>query len=140
MLRTFWIILCLLDFSVHSAPLKPPVCPQYSEFAKQRHPGNLSAGIHQLPYQRPEIRCRKFFSQEVEDTILRMKDEIEDPDLFRLFENAYPNTLDTAILWTGFAYTDASNTSYSDEDLAFVITGDMQASRFFEGRAEADGV
>ena len=119
--------LCI-SISVQSLPLAPPVCPPYARYSKQRHPGNQSVGIHQLPYQRPDVNCRKFYSQEVEDAILQMRDKIQDPDLFRLFENAYPNTLDTAIRWTGFAYADGPETKYTDEDLAFVITGDMYAS------------
>ncbi|KAL8746177.1 MAG: hypothetical protein Q9190_001760, partial [Brigantiaea leucoxantha] len=52
---------------------------------------------------------------------------IADPDLFRLFENSYPNTLDTAVLWSGFAFANGVGPPYSDEDLAFVITGDINA-------------
>ena len=102
-----------------------PTCPHYGSHAKQRHEGNRSIGLHELPYQRPSIECRTFLSPDVEESILRLKGKIHDPDLFRLFENAFPNTLDTAILWTGFAYEKGSETKHTDEDLAFVITGDM---------------
>lgn len=60
-------------------------------------------------------------STNVETAITQMKQRIHDPDLFRLFENTYPNTLDTAIKWRGVA---ANN---SAEELCFVITGDIDA-------------
>jgi len=54
----------------------------------------------------------------VEDTITRLNSSITDRDLFRLFQNSFPNTLDTAIKWKGYA-------AGTDEELTFVITGDM---------------
>ncbi|KAI1082172.1 glycoside hydrolase family 125 protein [Whalleya microplaca] len=66
-------------------------------------------------------QCRTFNSTRIEDAINQLKREIYDPDLFRLFENTFPNTLDTAIKWRGVA---ANN---SQEELAFVITGDINA-------------
>ncbi|KAL8731104.1 MAG: hypothetical protein Q9166_003632 [cf. Caloplaca sp. 2 TL-2023] len=108
-------------------------CPRYEIFSKDRTKKHLSGGRYQLPYQRPIKQCRKFHSPVLEGTIARLRKKIADPDLFRLFENAYPNTLDTAVLWTGFAASDNTGlpstnyTTHSDEDLAFIITGDINA-------------
>ena len=121
----FTSILALsLPAVVDTAPLRvEPECPSYSYYSRDRHDGQLSTGRYQLPYQRPTKKCRTFTSPELEETIERLVGKIADPDLSRLFENAYPNTLDTAVRWTGFA-RDANNAT-TDEDLAFIITGDM---------------
>ena len=115
--------------SVHSLPV--PIigqkCPDYAHWANQRDGKELSEGRYQLPFQRPSEDCRTFYSQEVEDAIERLRAKIADPDLFRLFENAFPNTLDTAVKWKGFAWKDGKESESTDEDLAFVITGDMYA-------------
>ncbi|KAL7619643.1 hypothetical protein AAE478_010184 [Parahypoxylon ruwenzoriense] len=95
-------------------------CPSYSSYSQTRN-SPLSTGAYKLAYQRPSPECRTFNSSLVDDAISRMKDAIYDPDLSRLFENTFPNTLDTAIKWRGFA---ANNT---EEELAFVITGDINA-------------
>ena len=92
-------------------------CPDYSTYAQEHH-GPYSSGKYNLSSQRPAPTCRTFESQDVEDAIDRLNKTIHDPDLFRLFQNAYPNTLDTAIKWHGTA-------EGSDEELTFVITGDM---------------
>ncbi|KAI9739784.1 MAG: hypothetical protein M1834_006505 [Cirrosporium novae-zelandiae] len=95
-------------------------CPDYTTYAEEYH-GPFSSGTYNLSYQRPSSECRNFSSQSVENTIIRLKSVISDPDLYRLFENSYPNTLDTAIKWHGYA----SNST--DEELTFIITGDINA-------------
>jgi meiotically up-regulated gene 157 (Mug157) protein len=95
-------------------------CPDYSVYSQQRHPP-FSTGRYQLSSMRPAPECRTFNSSDVEDLIAGMEPVIADPDLYRLFENSYPNTLDTAIRWRGVA---ANN---SAEELTFVITGDINA-------------
>jgi len=93
-------------------------CPDYSDYSKTKHQP-FSTGKYQLSYMRPDPACRTFNSSIVEDTITSMKSVIKDPDLYRIFQNSYPNSLDTAVKWKGVA---ANN---SDEELTFLITGDM---------------
>ena len=95
-------------------------CPDYSSYSQARHEP-FSSGRHALSYQRPAPACRTFNSSAVETLLADMTSVIADPDLYRLFENAYPNTLDTAIRWRGRA---ANN---SAEELTFIITGDIDA-------------
>lgn len=95
-------------------------CPDYTDYSTERHLP-YSNGTFQLSYMRPDPACRTFNSSAVEAIITEMQSIITDPDLYRLFENAYPNTLDTAIKWKGYA---ANN---SAEELTFIITGDINA-------------
>ena len=132
----FLILLRVLQTKVYAAAIPPqdPLiheapCPNYATYSQTRHENDLSPGRYHLPFQRPSKECRTYHSEEVEDAIVRMKAKIHDPDLYRLFENAFPNTLDTAVKWKGFAWanetTDEGIGEETDEDLAFVITGDM---------------
>ncbi|OAA61934.1 DUF1237 domain containing protein [Niveomyces insectorum RCEF 264] len=110
----------LLAGRTATAAALPAGCPDYSAYSMQPHPP-LSNGSYQLGYMRPEPACRTFNSSAVEKTLASVGDAIADPDLRRLFTNAFPNTLDTAIRWTGFAADDP------DQELTFVITGDINA-------------
>ena len=101
-------------------PLVLAQCPDYTDYSAVQHPP-LSSGRYQLAYQRPSPECRTFTIPEVENAIKNITSQISDPDLARLFTNAFPNTLDTTIAWKGRAHND------SGEDLAFVITGDITA-------------
>jgi len=95
-------------------------CPDDSVYSTEPH-SPFSSGRYNLSYQRPEPACRTFNSSGVEDTIARVMSDIADADLQRLYENAFPNTLDTAIRWKGYA------NGSEDEELTFVITGDINA-------------
>jgi meiotically up-regulated gene 157 (Mug157) protein len=95
-------------------------CPDYSSHSQARHEP-FSLGNHALSYARPAPACRTFNSSTVETLLTNLTATIADPDLYRLFENTYPNTLDTAVRWRGHA---ADN---PDEELAFIITGDIDA-------------
>lgn len=67
--------------------------------------------------QRPKLADRKFTSKAVEAIIKKVKADIKDPEVAWLFENCYPNTLDTTV-------------NYSEKDGkpdTFVITGDINA-------------
>lgn len=89
----------------------------------------LSEGWRKFPYSRPSPECRTFNLPAMEELIKKMKGIIKDPDLFRLFENSYPNTLDTMIKWRGFAKVpgaDGGEDRVTDEELTYVITGDVR--------------
>lgn len=66
---------------------------------------------------RPALADRKFVSEAVEQTIARIKKQIADPELACLFENCFPNTLDTTV---DFEMIDGKPDT-------FVITGDIDA-------------
>ncbi|KAI0068999.1 hypothetical protein BV25DRAFT_1792433 [Artomyces pyxidatus] len=90
-------------------------CPDYTTFA-QFPQGNVSTGPLKLPFMRPAPACRTFNSSAVETVIHDITSRMKDPDLARLFENTFPNTLDTTIKYFS-----------PSENLAFIITGDITA-------------
>ncbi|KAK4205503.1 hypothetical protein QBC40DRAFT_320377 [Triangularia verruculosa] len=96
-------------------------CPDYSSYSKTRHEP-FSSGRYALSSARPPPLCRTFNSSALESLLSSVGDTIADPDLRRLFENTYPNTLDTAIKWHGF-----SSSNPDSEELTFIITGDINA-------------
>ncbi|KAI1310599.1 glycoside hydrolase family 125 protein [Xylaria venustula] len=120
MLRFSALLLSSLAATAHATLRGRAACPDYSDYSTQVHQP-VSAGKYQLSFMRPEQACRKYTLPEVEQTIDEMKDLVKDPDLSRLFENAFPNTLDTTITWKGFA------NNGTDEELTFVTTGDIVA-------------
>jgi len=67
--------------------------------------------------RRPPLEKRKFTSEAVEAKIAEMKKSIGDPELAWMFENCFPNTLDTTVR---FEMRDSKPDT-------FVITGDINA-------------
>ena len=82
-----------------------------------------------LPYQRPSPHCRTFSSPLVEKIIEDITARIVDKDLARIFENAFPNTLDTTVRW----HVDRPNHKTAAKDgiwtglQSFIVTGDINA-------------
>ncbi|PWK28623.1 hypothetical protein LV89_00827 [Arcicella aurantiaca] len=70
-----------------------------------------------FPVVRVATDKRNFSSSAIEDTIARMKVKIKDPELAWLFENCFPNTLDTTVNFK----------MKGDRPDTFVITGDIHA-------------
>jgi meiotically up-regulated gene 157 (Mug157) protein len=70
-----------------------------------------------FPSRRPHQSERKFTSRSVEETILRVKAKVKDPHLAWMFENCYPNTLDTTVQ---VGVVDGKPDT-------FIITGDIDA-------------
>jgi len=77
-------------------------------------PGVASA---QQASRRPPKGERRFTSEAVEAEIARVKAKIADPELAWLFENCYPNTLDTTVFLG----------EVDGKPDTFVITGDIDA-------------
>nr|OQO26137.1 hypothetical protein B0A51_07563 [Rachicladosporium sp. CCFEE 5018] len=94
-------------------------CPDYLDYALEPH-GPYSGGRYNLSYQRPRPECRTIQIGDVDAETEIIKGKIADPDLRQLFGNAYPNTLDTAVKWKGYA-------NGTNEELTFLITGDIDA-------------
>lgn len=68
--------------------------------------------------QRPPASARRFVSKAVEAEIKAVKARIADPEIAWLFENCYPNTLDTTVAQFG---------TFGGKPDAVVITGDINA-------------
>ena len=81
--------------------------------------GRINGKLMENPFKsnRPAPADRRFTSKAVEETISKVKKEMADEELAWMFENCFPNTLDTTVTYTekdGFPST-------------YVITGDIDA-------------
>ena len=97
----------------------------------------FSEGPLELPYQRPHLDCRKFSSPAAEKVINDLYPHLKDRDLAQIFRNAFPNTLDTTVLWhvdgvssqalPSRMLTRDKNSWKPDRAYSFVVTGDINA-------------
>ncbi len=71
----------------------------------------------ELPQARPAVGARHFTSEAVETAIQQIQKKIPDRALATLFENCFPNTLDTTV-WPG---------NYGGKPDTYVVTGDIDA-------------
>ncbi|MCJ1477719.1 hypothetical protein MMC13_006392 [Lambiella insularis] len=110
-------------------------CPEYQHYAVFPH-RPWSEGPLALPYQRPSLHCRTFNSPLVEKVVEDVTSRMKDKDLARLFENAFPNTLDTTVRWHvdgSQKKPKAKHHSWGASDGAwegsqsFIVTGDINA-------------
>ena len=79
--------------------------------------GQIKNNIDKYVTNRPMYLDRTFSSPAVEETIKFIKSEIKDPQLSWIFENCYPNTLDTTV---DYEIIDGKPDT-------FIITGDIDA-------------
>ncbi|KAF8532869.1 hypothetical protein BDD12DRAFT_868013 [Trichophaea hybrida] len=94
-------------------------CPDYALYSTRRHPPYTDS-LYKIPYQRPAQECRLFTSEAVEKKIKEITSKMASVDLARLFENCFPNTLDTTVRWH-LASKDPKKVQ------SFIVTGDINA-------------
>ena len=114
------IFTALAGLSLSTLTVRAAFCPDYTTYSQQYH-APFSAGKYNLSSQRPIYPCRTWNSTDVNELIQDYKSVIKDPDLYQLFSNAWPNSLDTTIAYHGYA--DAA----TGEESTFIITGDINA-------------
>lgn len=101
--RTFLRHSSLFLIGTAMAPARSMVLPLFAETAFES--------------KRPPVEKRTFLSEEVEKTIRQVKALIADEELAWLFENCYPNTLDTTVDFE----------LIGGKPDTFIITGDIDA-------------
>ena len=86
--------------------------PSWAKDSLQR-----KVNVQEFVSKRPALSKRNFTSKAVEETITRIKTKIKDPKLAWMFENCFPNTLDTTVKFS----------MKGNKPDTFVITGDIDA-------------
>lgn len=92
-------------------------CEDYTTYSMRPHKP-LSKGELELPFMRPPDECKTFKSHAIEAVIDDYDVRMKDRDLFQIFRNSFPNTLDTTILW---------HDNNMKSPRTFISTGDIHA-------------
>jgi len=87
-------------------------------FSKISNAAGMLEDIKIFNSKRPAPAERKFTSEIIEKTIVQIKSKMKDEELAWIFENCFPNTLDTTITKHGLL---------NNKQDTFVITGDIPA-------------
>src|SRR6188768_3094343 len=77
----------------------------------------FSQAVYDYESKRPALADRRFTSDTVEETIRQMKASLSSKELGWLFENCFPNTLDTTVFYE----------EHNGVPDTYVITGDIDA-------------
>jgi uncharacterized protein len=96
--------------------LKTTAVAAANSLAPRSAPG-LDSEAGPIASRRPPLAKRRFTSEAVEARIQQIKKSIADPELAWLFENCFPNTLDTTV----------QAGEFEGKPDTFVITGDIEA-------------
>ena len=90
---------------------------QASDYVLSKDNTHVATTVLKYKTKRPLLQDRQFVSQAVEAEIRRIKSELTNPKLAWMFENCFPNTLDTTVR---YRKTDG-------KDDTVVYTGDIHA-------------
>lgn len=105
------------QFSVGSMAFVTGLVHQANSFHAFAQSAPVRTGAQADVSHRPPVNKRAFVSSAVEDTIAEVKRKIRSPRLASLFENCYPNTLDTTV----------QVSEHNGRPDTFIITGDISA-------------
>ena len=93
--------------------LQQAQCPSYVSYSQTAHKP-LTNGALGLPYMRPSSQCRTFKSDTIEQYIETMTEKISDPDLARLFQNAFPKQVIPSRSMPRAALTNRQHSRHND--------------------------
>jgi meiotically up-regulated gene 157 (Mug157) protein len=114
----FVFIIFFITIFIRLALIQPPTSKQYHRHVTMQIKHNNSTIA--FPEKRPNVTSRRFISASVELLIEEIKQNINNKELAWLFENCFPNALDTTVDFQFLGET-------KKRPDTFIITGDVDA-------------